>query len=672
MSRLVNELKYKIKYNLILKNEYIRARYWEYYAENPGMELLSKLKRIKKTILLNLEYKINKKDIQENKGVLPVNELINKLEEYDIVSFDIFDTLVLRILEQPVDVFSYIEAEYDFPHFCDLRIKAEKKARMISETGEVNLREIYEVLATGTGIDIETWISREIEAEMLICKANPYFTKVVDELKYKNIKMIVVSDMYLENSVIERLLVKCGYYAFEKVFVSNEYGVSKGNGKLYEKIKQYSNGRKIIHIGDNLESDFVNARKAGIEAWHYPNVNESYGIKNLHFGMSRLTGSVTKGILNSYLRCGKYEHNEYFKFGMINGGLLTCGYCEYINKVVQEQKVNKILFLARDGYIVKRVYDAHYKLCDTEYTLFSRFCSEQILFEKYTEDYINHNIRYRYDLERKVTLEQLLKEIDLEFLLDKLSVYDLNNEDILTRGIGDKVVSLIYGEKSKICEYFSTTQKRMYEYLKPIIEGCSCLLAVDLGWFGTGGLALKYLLEDKYQSGVKVLSALVGTNEDTSLEGRIVNQTLFPYAYSPVHDVYLLHWHTRHQYNIHNLLIELMFSAPYPSFLKFNINDKSELEPLFSYEEKENYDIINSIHDGILTFADMYTSLDESLKKLLQINGGDAYAAFMSSADNQRLCFELFKDYKISQLSGIFGEKSITRLGDIMREDHYI
>lgn len=672
MRRFVDEIKYKVKYHLILKNEYIRARYWEYYSENSGMELIPRLKRLVKTISLNLEYKKNRKDIHENKGVIPFKDLINKLAQYEVISFDLFDTLILRIVEQPTDVFSYIEAKYGFPHFSDLRIKAEKKARMLSNTGETNLREIYEVLAMGTDINLETWMEREIEAELLMCKANPYFAEIVKELKRRNIRMIVVSDMYLEYPTILRLLTNCGYCCFDKVFVSNEYGFSKGDGKLYDIIKEYCGNQKIIHIGDNLESDFVNARKAGIEAWHYPNVNESYGMKNLLFGMSRLTGSVTKGLINAYLRCGFYQFDEYFKFGMINGGLLTCGYCDFLNKVVEEQKVDKILFLARDGYIVKRVYDAHYKQCKTEYIFFSRFCSEQILFEKYTEDYINHNIRYRYDLNRKVTLEQLLKEIDLEFLISRFSDYGLKKEDILTRENGDEVVNLIYGEKKDICNYFRTTQHRMYEYLKPIIEDCSCVLAVDLGWFGTGGLALQYLLENKYDSGVKVISALVGTNEDTSLEGRIANQTLFPYAYSPMHNLYLLHWHTRHQYNVHNLLIELMFSAPYSSFLKFDLNDKSELEPLFSYDEKENYDIINRIHDGIMEFAIMYTSLDDSIKSLMQINGGDAYAAYMSTSDNQRLCFELFKDYKISQLSGIFGEKSITTLGEIMREDHYI
>lgn len=115
-----------------------------------------------------------------------------------------------------------------------------------------------------------------------------------------------------------------------------------------------------------------------------------------------------------------------------------------------------------------------------------------------------------------------------------------------------------------------------------------------------------------------------------------------------------------------------MFSAPFPSFLKFIKNKEGHLEPLFSYEETENYEIINSIHKGILKFVELYHGLDSSIKSLLEIHGGDAYAAFMYTADNPQKCYDLFKDYKISELSGIFGSKSITTMGEIMKEDHYI
>lgn len=671
MSRFVSDLKYKLKYHLILKNEYIKEKYWEYYAEYPGTGLGDQVKRLNKIMQLN--YECRKNNYVEEKGaLLTPEELAELLEVYDVISFDVFDTLLLRQVEKPTDVFSFMEAKYSLPRFCHLRMRAEAEARKKSPMGEVDLHDIYELLEKWIGIDKALWMEREIEAEKKLCYANPYMKILIEKLKTKQKRMIAVSDMYLKQDVICDLLTSAGYDGIEEVFVSNEYQMSKGNGKLYDVVKKYVGNKRVIHIGDNIASDYAGAKKQGLDAWHYPNVNARYGIPNLLYGMTRLTGAFTKGILNAYLNNGTNSYTPYFEYGMVNGGLLACGYCEFLNKVVKEKNVDKILFVARDGFIIKKVYDSYYHECDNDYILFSRFCSEQILFEKYAEDYIHHNFYYRLGMEQKTSLEQILKETDLEFLIEKLSDYGLRKEELYTSENNDKVVSLIYGEKERIIEYFKSTQENMYEYLRPMIQGCRKILVVDMGWFGTGGLAIKFLLEEKYGQNIEVLSALVGTNEDASLEGRIAAGKLYPYAYSPVHDLYLLHWHTRHQYNVHNLLIELLFSAPSPSFLKFERSEDGELQPRFSYDEKENYDIIYEMHDGILTFARLYNALDEDIKSMLQINGGDAYAAFMCTADNPSKCYELFKDYKISQLSGIFGSKSITTMGQIMKEDHYI
>lgn len=671
MRRLVSKCKTKIKNKLILEYPYIRERYWEYYAQHPGHGSADKVRRFAKMLQLNYIYRSHARTVNEE-TYQTVDEFVAEASEYEVVSFDIFDTLLLRSVERPVDVFAYMEALYHFPHFQDFRIRAEIEARKISETGEVSLREIYNVMAQKTDIDVDVWMEREIEAETLICMANPYFKQIIEKLQGENRRIIAVSDMYLPLEKIEKILKKCGYSGFEKIFISSEYCLSKAKGDLYDVVKGYIQGSTILHIGDNITSDFVMAQKKGIKAKHYHNVNAKYQVSNLLYGMTRLVGAFSKGIINAYLNNGINRENPYFEYGMINGGLLACGYCEYLNEIVQKYKVDKILFVARDGYIIKKVYDQYYQSCETEYMLFSRFCAEQILFNRYTEDYIKHNMEYRLHLEKKVSIKQLLYETDLQFLEEDLKNSGLDMEELFTEKNSKKVIEQIYACKEKINIYFEETRKNMYEYLKPMIENCSKVLVVDLGWFGTGGIAVKYLLEDVYKTGITVLSALVGTNEDTSLEGRIANKELFPYAYSPIHDLYLLHWHTRHQYNVHNLLIELMFSAPYPSFLKFVRNEEGQLEAKFSYEEKENYEIINSIHEGILKFVELYHGLDDSIKPLLEIHGGDAYAAFMCTADNHEKCYELFKDYKISELSGIFGAQSITTMGQIMKEDHYV
>lgn len=671
MGKLASKCKAVVKNKLILDNPYIKDKYWEYYAQFPGNGKADKIRRLAKMIQLNYIYRKQKGE-NEQEIYQTVDEFVKEALDYEIISFDIFDTLLLRSVEKPIDVFAYMEALYHFPHFQDLRIRAEREARKVSATGEVNLREIYNVIARKTDIDVNVWMKREVEAEMLICTANPYFKQIIERLQKENRRMIAVSDMYLPLETIEELLRKCGYTGFEKIFISNEYHVSKAKGDLYDVVKKYTQSAKVLHIGDNITSDVVMSRKRGLEAKHYHNVNAKYQVSNLLYGMTRLVGAFSKGIINAYLNNGINRENEYFEYGMINGGLLACGYCEYLNKIVEKQGIDKILFVARDGYIIKKVYDQYYHKCKTEYMLFSRFCAEQILFNRYTEDYIKHNMEHRLRFEKKVTLRQLLYETDLQFLEDDFKNSGMDMEELFTERNCQDVIEKIYDYKAKINTYFQETRKNMYEYLKPMIEGCSKVLVVDLGWFGTGGIAVKYLLEDVYKTDVTVFSTLVGTNEDTSLEGRIANKELFPYAYSPIHDLYLLHWHTRHQYNVHNLLIELMFSAPYPSFLKFVRGQGGELEPRFSYEEKENYEIINSIHDGIMKFVELYHGLDNSIKALLEVRGGDAYAAFMCTADNHEKCYKLFKDYKISELSGIFGAKSITTMGQIMKEDHYI
>ena len=56
------------------------------------------------------------------------DELYLKVEPYKYVSFDIFDTLVKRNVENPTDVFKIMEGNAG-KGFADRRIKAEREAR---------------------------------------------------------------------------------------------------------------------------------------------------------------------------------------------------------------------------------------------------------------------------------------------------------------------------------------------------------------------------------------------------------------------------------------------------------------------------------------------------------------------------------------------------------------
>ena len=68
------------------------------------------------------------------------------LENYEIISFDIFDTLIIRYVEKPEDIFSIIEYRIkDAIDFKNKRINAEKIARRKFER-EITIDDIYSEL----------------------------------------------------------------------------------------------------------------------------------------------------------------------------------------------------------------------------------------------------------------------------------------------------------------------------------------------------------------------------------------------------------------------------------------------------------------------------------------------------------------------------------------------
>ncbi|MBP3772506.1 MAG: hypothetical protein J6I53_07445, partial [Treponema sp.] len=123
------------------------------------------------------------------------------LLQYDVISFDIFDTLILRPFAKPTDLFLLIGHALEIPDFYQIRINAEKKVRQekFEKTGnyEITISDIYKVIERGTGISADKGIQTELEYEKRYCFANPYMKRVYDMLVELGKKIIITSDMYI-------------------------------------------------------------------------------------------------------------------------------------------------------------------------------------------------------------------------------------------------------------------------------------------------------------------------------------------------------------------------------------------------------------------------------------------------------------------------------------------
>lgn len=130
--------------------------------------------------------------------------LARRLLEYDVISFDIFDTLILRTLSKPTDVFMSVGQELGMLNYTTMRREMELRLRdgKEAETGsrEVTFEEIYEAMEKYCGVNAKEGMEAEFRAELKYCIPNPYMKEVFDLLKNYGKTIIIVSDMYFQNN----------------------------------------------------------------------------------------------------------------------------------------------------------------------------------------------------------------------------------------------------------------------------------------------------------------------------------------------------------------------------------------------------------------------------------------------------------------------------------------
>lgn len=198
--------------------------------------------------------------------------ITERLLSYDLISFDVFDTLLFRKVKKPTDVFGILQEKNGIPNFAESRIRAEEQARKNTDkvNREIDLRDIYTELSREHSVDIAVMMEDEFDEEQSQCYANPVMLEIVRCLKEKQKRVIAVSDMYLGEERIRKLLDKNGYHGVDRVYVSCDRGAGKGNGQLFKRVNEWE-GRpdRKIHIGDNSFADVRGGRLAGWDSLWY-------------------------------------------------------------------------------------------------------------------------------------------------------------------------------------------------------------------------------------------------------------------------------------------------------------------------------------------------------------------------------------------------------------------
>ncbi len=571
------------------------------------------------------------------------------LMKYSVISFDIFDTLVFRKLNQPADVFMLVGEKLGVFNFYGIRKKSEEEVRQYKKTmcknSEVTLEEIYERVTYYTGIDPHEGAAIEYETELNMCFANPYMLRVFEILKASGKRIYATSNMYFTKEKMEKLLSRCGYDGFEGILVSCDYHTGKGNGDLFKILLNKAGTNDIIHVGDNVGADIKGAEKAGVVAKYYQSCRD-LGDMHRSRGISWLIESAYRGIVNTTLHNGTKTFSPLWEYGFIYGGLAALGYVSWIHRRAKAEGISKILFLSRDGFLLKKVYDMLFQDIPSEYIFWSRIAA-----------FRNISTGERYPFLERVVMEQCGKNVSIGEMLEWIGLSGLNDlfqtENVLpTSIISDSnvvlICDLLVNNWDMVEKTLQKAKNETGNYLLHTIEGYDSVAIVDLGWSAKSLSPLKnrILQVRGKNSNARVKLYMMGSLTTTENSSQMLSGDIECYMFHPSLNREIRD-RMRKETPLSLEMIEKMFNAPQCSFLGHTAGGEMEFAP----PEIDNYKGFLEIENGILDFCSKYYKAFEEYPYLLNIDGYDAFIPMRLLLNNKNAVFSLIG--KLSYNNGI-------------------
>lgn len=326
---------------------------------------------------------------------LKFRELFMHLDDKDVVSFDIFDTLVERKCVVPTLVFDLVERELpalgiSLNQFAKIRIRAELEARAEVPHREITYEEVYAKIQSTTNLSpsqISIIKRLELETERKQIVEKPLGRSLYDIAMRSGKRVVLVSDTYLPDKFIRELLVNCGYENYSNLFVSSRVGCTKHNGSMFEYVMDELkiSSAQLLHIGDNVWSDISMAQSHGIKAMLVVDPNyEVHGPTYKRWLTNRSShdaSSFGNMIAATYLRPStkpkqEPEAEHFARLGAKLLGPIFVAMSLNVLRSVRSHGYERLLFLARDAYYFQKAVEIALKRVpvqiETDYLMASR------------------------------------------------------------------------------------------------------------------------------------------------------------------------------------------------------------------------------------------------------------------------------------------------------------
>ena len=574
------------------------------------------------------------------------------LDDVDVVSFDIFDTLLVRRVHDPdlvkVPVARLISSlaeqagiEISWQDVQQKRNKIEQALR--DEAGkqfpdheahyptfmQSTLQAIFGDTADQEMLERITDYEMKMENAMLVPRQDIF--QWIEKLAAGGKRLLAISDMYLPATHIRRLLEHAGLLdKFEAVISSADSFRAKASGEGYDLVRdQFSlDPDRWIHVGDNPISDGIRAGEKGIRSFVLQDPEEfrRRAIAARYYFYSR-SRAFWRGRATQQLMAPLQEENiprsPLYREGYNFLGPLIAMFVQSVAEHCRAKNITKIFFLSREGWMFKQIWEKTMpflfpdnRLPEIEYLYVSRLalagasCAVQGL----TQD----NARIVFLPPGNKNFNDVCRIFDLqgELLDEHLARYSLTRETTLSPAHSGfnpehswRLESLLKDEafQQEIKRQTVPKNESLQKYLTSVgFYDHEDVALVDIGWLGTIQRFFYHGIkhrEDRPNCHGLLFGATRGipfdTQDDNHIEGLIFDRSRFDLAASAI--------------TYARDLFEEACRAPHPTTVGYRDKDDGSAEPVFrdmsdelgQSEQKQDQHYAD-LQQGILDAAERY------------------------------------------------------------------
>ena len=522
------------------------------------------------------------------------------IDVHPIITFDVYDTLVCRVIYKDRDLWHLVDREYqkrnhtESINFYKKREAADNRARKTYPHREVTLDEIYEVFAELYGQELaHACKALEIELEINLTFPNDEVIEAYQYALQQGKKVYIISDMYLTDTIIGQILDHNRISGYDKLFVSCIYRKTKHEGgALFSAVLEeiQADAKDVLHIGNDAKADIQQSKAVGLDAYLIkPPSRKSYVDETKAKGdldYSLLYGFITKH--NS----PKTPNSLAYRLGFDVFGPIAKGFMEWIKDHKDKHNLEAILFLARDGYVLQAISDQEGALTSF-YSYLSRrsVVIPMIQYRQSLEDIL----RLYKSWQPNITLTTLFNRLGIPYDADVVHSVGLRKSDTFSRDelAQDERIQALYNQVKAKVYYNSQEQGQLlWDYLKQY-KDYRRIGVVDLG-AGTIVSALQQYSTIKNFNIDWIPLYLQNSHEPMD-------------SYINVSKNYELQTALRLGY----MFLEVFFTAPHGTTLGYEYNEKCEAIPIledyeYSSIPEEYKNRLAELHQGAMDFYQSY------------------------------------------------------------------